>query len=472
MLFWLTAAQVAAKVDRLRAAETRLLALAPRFGGGDGHQYQIDVMDTHIPRSAVPLASHDNDLIYPEKSNCDEFIIHSIRIKSETKNDDASTSQQPPLVLLHGYMNGAAYFYRNLIGLSGSFSSVYSLDLLGWGLSSRPKFELQHQETSPPYSHNQGASKDDSQLRVPEPDTTKSANAKIHVAEDFFVESLEAWRKVNGIPRMILCGHSMGGYLSVAYAERYPQHVDRLVLLSPVGVPREEDPARVERWRQARQQSFQFRVMSSIWLGLYNWNVTVGDAARWLPDKSAYNLVLGYVKKRLPALDDPDEQEAVADYLHHNSTLPGSGEYCVHQLLTPSIMAYNPTEDRIPKLQVKSVSFLYGSNDWMDSSGGLKVQARCQDQAAVTTTTTTTPSIDVYEVSQSGHLLMLDNWEEFNAGVVLAAGGAVNRSTTPTPKKLLPLSEHYVHRNHSATMKVTEDATEKTHQAPEIEVTT
>jgi pimeloyl-ACP methyl ester carboxylesterase len=29
---------------------------------------------------------------------------------------------------------------------------------------------------------------------------------------------------------MILCGHSLGGYLSFAYAERYPQHVDRLIL--------------------------------------------------------------------------------------------------------------------------------------------------------------------------------------------------------------------------------------------------
>jgi cardiolipin-specific phospholipase len=41
---------------------------------------------------------------------------------------------------------------------------------------------------------------------------------------------MEAWRKVQGLNKMILCGHSLGGYLSFAYAERYPQHVDRLIL--------------------------------------------------------------------------------------------------------------------------------------------------------------------------------------------------------------------------------------------------
>jgi pimeloyl-ACP methyl ester carboxylesterase len=48
--------------------------------------------------------------------------------------------------------------------------------------------------------------------------------------EEFFVEHMEAWRKAQGLNKMILCGHSLGGYLSFAYAERYPQHVDKLIL--------------------------------------------------------------------------------------------------------------------------------------------------------------------------------------------------------------------------------------------------
>jgi hypothetical protein len=42
------------------------------------------------------------------------------------------------------------------------------------------------------------------------------------------------------------------------------------------------------------------------------------------------------------------------------------------------------------------------------------------------------PSIDVYEVSNAGHLLMLENWKEFNAGLILAGGGTVeDKSTVP-----------------------------------------
>lgn len=36
---------------------------------------------------------------------------------------------------------------------------------------------------------------------------------------------------------MTLIGHSLGGYLSTAYALKYPSRVDRLVLLSPAGIP-------------------------------------------------------------------------------------------------------------------------------------------------------------------------------------------------------------------------------------------
>lgn len=45
------------------------------------------------------------------------------------------------------------------------------------------------------------------------------------------------WRQANKVDKMVLCGHSLGGYLSVCYAEKYPQRIDKLVLASPVRFP-------------------------------------------------------------------------------------------------------------------------------------------------------------------------------------------------------------------------------------------
>ena len=427
MLFWWSAAQVAAKVDRLRIAEKRLLEFARRFGDNDTKAYQIEVIDTAIPRSVVvPLTTHDTDYLQQDSTS---YLIHGIHVTS----DDKASSQTAPLVLLHGYMNGAAYFYRNLVGLSRHFSSVYSLDLLGWGLSSRPKFSVSSSRDGAS-SSSSSSSQQETLLR------DDDSSQMVRAAEDVFVESLEAWRQVRGIPKMILCGHSMGGYLSVAYAERYPQHVERLILLSPVGVPNESSPDRQERLQRMRQQSWRFRAISSIWLRLYQWQVTVGDVLRCLPDRQTYQWTAHYVRQRLPALvDQPDEQDALTDYLHLNNTLPGSGERCVHYLLTPFAMGRQPIEERIPQLQVPAVSFLYGSNDWMEISGGQKVQARCERRRVPNTC----PGVDVYQVSQAGHLLMLDNWRQVNVGVVLAAGGKLDDTTTTAlrPQKLSPLGQ-------------------------------
>ena len=34
----------------------------------------------------------------------------------------------------------------------------------------------------------------------------------------------------------VLCAHSYGGYLGGTYASKYPQHIKKLVLLSPLGL--------------------------------------------------------------------------------------------------------------------------------------------------------------------------------------------------------------------------------------------
>jgi proline iminopeptidase len=57
------------------------------------------------------------------------------------------------------------------------------------------------------------------------------------------VEDLEALRQAWALDQLTLAGYSWGGLLGLLYATQYPEHVDRLALISPA-------PA----WREARQE--------------------------------------------------------------------------------------------------------------------------------------------------------------------------------------------------------------------------
>jgi pimeloyl-ACP methyl ester carboxylesterase len=174
--------------------------------------------------------------------------------------------------------------------------------------------------------------------------------------------------------------------------------------------------------------------MFSFYQVLFGRGHTPSSVSRLLPQTRVKNMVSSYVEKRLPAITDPEEQQAVADYLYCNSALPGSGEFALKYLLDPFGMARNPLMRRIPLLKVPQVTFLYGSDDWMDSSGGLDTKKFCEQMDSPSKK----PKIDVYEVSNAGHLLMLDNYEEFNAGVVIGGLGLeALPKNAPVPTKLL-----------------------------------
>lgn len=106
----------------------------------------------------------------------------------------------------------------------------------------------------------------------------------------------------------------------------------------------------------------------------------------------------------------------MTDYLFHNAKLPGSGDYSLNVLLKPMAYAYKPLIQRIPKLKLNHIAILYGEHDWMDPQGGLDVQRICNEQDNCTTM----PKIDIMIVPSAGHLLMLENWQDFNHAVIQA----------------------------------------------------
>jgi len=389
-MFTSAATILSKRIETLRIAEAGLISISKSFGDPDG--YKVEVFDTPIPKSCVPIKKSDC-MLFPNKSDDDSYTIHGVHVSDTTNGRNENDNSRPPLVLLHGYCNAGLYFYRNLNGLRKHFRSVYSLDMFGWGLSSRPKF--------------------------------KTVENTIENAEDVFVESLEAWRKVHKIEKMILAGHSMGGYFSVAYCEKYPERVDRLILISPVGVPH------LEGEHEIKTTSFTARALFSLAKTFWRNNITPGSFIRSLSEFRGRDLVRRYVNGRIPAITSEEEKKVLCEYMYTNNILPGSGEYALNRVLKPIAYARKPTVDRIPKLRVRDISFIYGINDWMDPSGGADVQKICEEMGEKA------PNVDVYTVRNAGHLMFLENSEEFNSAMIVADNGVIPVGS-PTPKKFDP----------------------------------
>jgi cardiolipin-specific phospholipase len=162
-------------------------------------------------------------------SNDSPVIAHSSRVDLATPkhylntlsitSTSPSTTAPPPAVLLHGYGAGLGFFFQNFFPLAQwagrRGSSVYAVDWLGMGRSARVPFTVKAKREDIP--------------------------GRVHEAESFFVDSLEEWREKVGLEKMTLVGHSLGAYFSVVYALKYPTRVNKLILLSPAGVPRGPD---------------------------------------------------------------------------------------------------------------------------------------------------------------------------------------------------------------------------------------
>lgn len=311
------------------------------------------------------------------------------------------------LVMLHGYGAGLGFFYKNFEGLSRQPNwKLYALDMLGMGRSSRPSFKIHAKE------------KED----------------KIKEAESWFVDALEEWRIKRGIEKMTLLGHSLGGYMAVAYALKYPGHLNKLILASPVGIP--EDPYAVnedlpEPGDSRMQNEFSQTQGESIgganapdnnnflnarskaeaaeqkskppprkmpkWLvTLWDANVSPFSIVRFAGPLGP-RLVSGWTSRRFSQMP-PDEAQALHDYSYSLFRQRGSGEYALAYILAPGAFARSPLIRRIqgvgrqymeqhpsptpddaagsplPVSKVREtgvpVVLMYGEHDWMDVAGG------------------------------------------------------------------------------------------------------
>ncbi|KAF7301484.1 AB hydrolase-1 domain-containing protein [Mycena indigotica] len=322
-----------------------------------------------------------------------------------------STNPQPdapsPVVMLPGYGAGIGFYLKNIpvvaewAGHRGS--SLYAVDWLGMGRSARVPFRIRSDR--------------------------KDIAGRVTEAESFFIDSLESWRAKQRIEKMTLVGHSLGGYLSLAYALRYPDRVNKLILLSPAGIPRDPDetsaPERelesaphgsnssVELSNEAKVQEIHAeqaahkpRYSRGMRLFRYLWDEgwspfqVVRNTYFWAP-----MLVGKYSSRRFTGLTD-EETRAMHDYILHITLAKGSGEYSISHLLAPGAHARRPMVDRVSALKMP-ITFVYGDHDWMDPEGGEKSVENLRKAG--------NGNARSYIVSDAGHHVYLDNPKAVNS---------------------------------------------------------
>ncbi|KAJ7228902.1 alpha/beta-hydrolase [Mycena pura] len=352
------------------------------------------------------LAPNDNPVIAESSLvhlDSPKHYLNTLSIKSASPTSDAP----PPVVLLPGYGAGIGFFFRNILPLAQwaghRGTSVYAVDWLGMGRSARVPFIIK-------------ANRKDVANRVRE-------------AESFFIDSLEVWRNKMQLEQLTLVGHSLGAYLSVAYALKYPDRVNKLILLSPAGVPRDPDQTtapereleppphsssssvelashnkvneiRSEQAAAKPPQSRRMRLFVHLWEEGWSPFQVVRNTFFWAP-----MLVGKYSSRRFSGLTD-EEKRDMHDYILHITLAKGSSEYSISHLLAPGAHARMPLVDRIAPLRVP-ITFVYGDHDWMDPEGG--------EQAVENLRKAGNGQARSYIVNNAGHHVYLDNYKAVNA---------------------------------------------------------
>lgn len=287
-----------------------------------------------------------------------QHMMHTIKCGDKGSNKDT-------LVLIHGYSGSLTLFYPILKDLSKRFQ-VYCVDLLGLGLSSRADFPCQSTEET----------------------------------LDYFVDSLEEWRKAIDLDRFFIGGHSFGGYISAFYALKHQKMLDGLFLFSPTGItPREIDENYRREWGPTMTWGQrQFWSMYFEGYSRYIWKdrITPSELVRQNPTLAKY-----VIRTYMSSLYGVKRFEAnlVSDYIFEMLSIPGGSEKSIHYILRPPCMdAYIPLGKYILNDLSLPIHCYYGEQDWVDWTGAQKIAENPKAK-----------NFKFHWIPHSGHQLFIQN---------------------------------------------------------------
>jgi cardiolipin-specific phospholipase len=236
------------------------------------------------------------------------------------------TGKKEALVMIPGFGGSGALYYRVMKGLSEKYD-LYLVDMRGMGCSGRPVFPAKTQEE----------------------------------AEKYIVEGIEKWRQKMGLEKMIMCGHSLGGYIVTKYAKYYPNQVSSVLLISPAGV-----------WE--KPVDFNTKIQSIVsTFGFFRKYLFKKVSSSWAPGNSPLELLRNFGPFAAVLLNvymgfyvslSKPERKDVKRYMFQILMKPGTGEYAMTYFLHQGAYGIDPLEKTLNELNVP-ISIYYGTRDWV-----------------------------------------------------------------------------------------------------------
>lgn len=244
------------------------------------------------PTSAKSIKESEEEFLKHLKTPSEGFYVNigdvngsPCKIWTKVYSTNSADPLSSPIVLVHGFGAGSGLWALNVDVLCSRGRTVLTLDLPGFARSSRCKF-----------------------------------SSSVEKAEEEFVECIERWRMKVGLEKMILVGHSFGGYLSLCYALKHHEALLQLVLVDPWGIT--EKPPELNQWMQDRPLGL--KLAWSAFIKPYNplWMLRVsGPFGPKLARRVRPDLALRFA----PLLGE-ENVSVVLQYLYHCNAQPPTGE--------------------------------------------------------------------------------------------------------------------------------------------------
>lgn len=317
-----------------------------------------------------------SEVIHTEVTDSGDFINEFV-IYPPNYTPDQYTSMNH-LIMVHGYGGGLGFYLKNYNQIAQNPNwIIHSIDLLGYGCSSRTKFTCKN----------------------------------LSEVEHFFHDSFQQWMIKRGLvdsSKNLILAHSMGGYLMATYGIKHIEpFCSKLLMISPGAVIKHRSPVAVPKY----------------FVRLWEQNISPFSLVRKFGPLGS-KLVSMWSSRRFGNLSKK-ESSRLHKYAYAIFQRPGSGEYMLNFLLAPGADARHPLIERgVHKLNC-GLLWCYGKEDWMDKKGGELI-------SNVVNSLHGTKKSSVVEIEDSGHHIYLDNIKEFNKLVVDEMEKFGRRKSPPT----------------------------------------